>query len=90
MIRDNITIQHAANIGEHMVGIYKVDGYCSKTNTVYEFHGDYYHGNPNVFKMTDYNKVCGKMFMELYVNTIKKDHYIRKQGYKIVTIRENN
>ena len=41
---------------------YKVDGYCYETNTVYEFHGDYWHGNPIVFDSDDTNKCVGKTF----------------------------
>ena len=26
--------------------VYHVDGFEPKTNTVYEFNGDYWHGNP--------------------------------------------
>ena len=26
--------------------VYYVDGFEPKTNTVYEFNGDYWHGNP--------------------------------------------
>ena len=44
----NITIQHAMNIGEKMINHgdkrIKFDGYCAETNTVFEFHGCYWHG----------------------------------------------
>jgi hypothetical protein len=35
---NNIYIQHAMNIGEFTVGNYKVAGYCTENNTIYEFH----------------------------------------------------
>ena len=40
----------------------KVDGYISETNTVYEFFGDFWHGNPNNFKYphTKMNPVAKK------------------------------
>ena len=46
--KDNITIQHALNYGEYKIPNtrLKADGYCKETNTIYEFHGDYWHGNP--------------------------------------------
>ena len=31
----------------------KVDGYCEKTKTVYQFHGCYWHGVQNVLRRTD-------------------------------------
>lgn len=33
----NIDIIHAENGGEYTIDKYKVDGFCSKTNTVYEY-----------------------------------------------------
>jgi hypothetical protein len=48
----NIQIQHAENDTEYKIQNtrYKADGYCKETNTIYEFHGDFWHGNPNLFK----------------------------------------
>ena len=37
-----------------------VDGYDHTTNTIYEFLGDYYHGNPNLYKSNEYNKINHK------------------------------
>ena len=42
-------IQHARNLGEYEVTLVsgkkvKVDGYCEATNTVYQFHGCFWHG----------------------------------------------
>ena len=46
--QNNIQIQHALNCGENQLTInnqiYKVDGYCDKNNTVYEFYGCFWHG----------------------------------------------
>ena len=46
-----LNIQHALNGGEKKLTIddktYKVDGFCEKTNTVYEFYGCFWHGCPN-------------------------------------------
>jgi len=43
----------------------RVDGYDPQTNTVYEFYGDYWHGNPNKFNLNEVNKVNKKTFAEL-------------------------
>ena len=47
----NLNIQHALNGGEEKLTIddktYKVDGFCKETNTVYEFHGCFWHGCQN-------------------------------------------
>lgn len=40
--------------GEYYIpGVGKVDGFCKETNTVYEFHGDYWHGNPDIFPLNN-------------------------------------
>ena len=70
----------------HSVG--KVDGYCKKNNTVYEFHGDYWHGNPNVYNSNDINPDTKTSFGELYNKTLQRDNNIRKLGYNLVTIWE--
>ena len=50
MKRDNIYIQHAINDKEYLIEgtRYHADGFCKDTNTIYEFHGDYWHGNPKL------------------------------------------
>ena len=57
--RDGINIRHACNGGEPVVTVngksYKVDGYCEDTNTIYQFHGCYWHG-------------CSRCYDELTVN----------------------
>ena len=37
----NIEIQSASHSEEKKIGPYKVDGFCSESNTVFEFYGDY-------------------------------------------------
>ncbi len=68
-IIDNTQIQHMLNGGEYKINNYKVDGYSQCLNKVYEFHGDYWHGNPKKFKPDDVNKVCDKQFKVLYNHT---------------------
>ena len=46
---EEIDIQHAKNGGEKRVGNYSLDGYCQERNTVYEFHGCFWHGKYYVF-----------------------------------------
>ena len=90
---EKIKIRHAlCDDGEFTIpdSLYKVDGYCEETNTVYEFHGDYWHGNPNVFDSNDINKNTGKTFGELYENTLRKKEYILSKGFKYVEIWESD
>lgn len=69
---------------------FSVDGIDWNTNTVYEFLGDFYHGNPKKFKCNSYNKLCHKTFGQLYENTFKKFKILRDSGYKVKYIWEND
>lgn len=86
MKHENIDIQHALSLkGEYFIpGVGKVDGYCAQTNTVYEFHGDFWHGNPNRFDSNDVNPVSGKTYGELYQRTLQRDAKISSLGYNVV------
>ena len=69
---------------------YRVDGYHVKTNTIYEFLGDYWHGNPEKFKRNNYNKICHKTYGDLYNFTFNKFKKLKQLGYKIRYIWEND
>ena len=45
----NINIQSAFHGGERKLGSSRVDGLCSEMETVFEFHGDYWHAHPDQF-----------------------------------------
>lgn len=68
----------------------KPDGFDSKTNTIYEFYGDYYHGNPRIHNSELINHKNNKTFGELYKKTLEREELIRRAGYKLVTIWEND
>ncbi len=70
---------------------YIVDGFDLKTNTVYEFYGDYWHGNPNKFKSIDVNtRTPGcKTFGQLYKDTFIREKEIKSLGYNIISIWES-
>jgi hypothetical protein len=87
----NIDIQHAENGNEYTIlNIGKADGYCKKTNTIYEYHGDFWHGNPKKYNQTDYNKKNGKTFGELYQKTLFRETKIRELGFNLITIWESD
>jgi hypothetical protein len=92
--KDNIYIQHNDNIGEKKIKVnntyIRFDGYCEDTNTVYEFLGDFYHGNPNTYKSNDYNSLLKKTYGELYDKTIQRNNLIIKLGYNLVIIWESD
>ncbi len=91
MNSERIYIQHYENDGEYSIPNtpYRADGYCAETNTIYEFHGDYWHGNPDVYDPTCYNKALYKTMNTLYQATISREYNIRELGYNLVVMWES-
>ena len=87
MKRDNVFIHHALNGGEYLIPgtLYHADGYSPQLKKIYEFHGDYWHGNLNVHDRDDVNDVNHKTMGELYDETMARDKVIREhpQGYVV-------
>ena len=70
--------------------IFKSDGYDPKTNTIYEFLGDYWHGNPKIFDFDKVNVNNGVSFKELNQKTFERFDEIKKLGYNIKYVWEND
>jgi hypothetical protein len=87
----NITIQHGENGEEFKIPNtrFKADGFCKETNTIYEFHGDYWHGNPNIYEPND-ETYFGKTFGELYEKTLKREQQIKNMGFNLITMWESD
>jgi hypothetical protein len=68
----------------------KVDGFDPITNTIYEFDGDYWHGNPNKYDPNDINKNNKKTYGELYQQTMDRRKLLLSVGYKIISIWESD
>ena len=66
----------------------RVDGYDPQTKTIYEFLGDYWHGNPRIFNGGDYNKMCHKTYGELFDMTMNRFHKFKTDGYVVKYIWE--
>jgi len=86
----NINIQHAENGGEYRLNKLKIDGFCKENNTIYEFHGDFWHGNPKKFNENDYNSICKTTFGKLYQKTLEREQQIRNLGYNLVVMWEHD
>ena len=67
---------------------YKIDGYNKNTNTIYEFLGDYYHGNLNIYDKDKINTKCKLTFGELYSRTYERFDKLKSMGYNIKYIWE--
>lgn len=88
------TINNPNIIREKVIHIngkrFNLDGLDPTTNTIFEFNGDFWHGNPDIFNPNDINKVCKKTFGELYRRTLEKKEILEKHGYKVISIWEND
>lgn len=71
------------------IGNFYIDGIDLKNNIIYEFYGDFWHGNPEVYKQGDINRVNGIRHGELYRKTIEREDYLKSLGYKIISIWES-
>lgn len=67
-----------------------VDGFDKKTNTVYEFLGDYWHGNPKKYNPDDIHPHRKIAFKNLYNDTFKLFDRIKEKGYRINYIWESD
>lgn len=65
------------------------DAYNPQTNTIYEFLGDFYHGNPVKFSADDINPKLKITYGQLYQKTLDRLNMITEAGYNLVTIWEN-
>jgi hypothetical protein len=87
-----INIRHARNGGEFVIPgtKYKVDGYHKESNTVFEFHGDAFHGNPKIYhpeaQPHPWKTHTAK---HLYKMTVRKENKIRQLGYNLVVMWES-
>ena len=66
----------------------RVDGYID--NVVYEFLGDYWHGNPARFNPTNIHPRIKKSFGDIYDDTMTRFKKIKDAGYQIKYVWESD
>mgnify|MGYP000368126193 CR=1 FL=1 len=71
---------------------YHPDGYDPTTNTIYEFYGDYWHGNFNGDNLhpNKINPTNKKTFSQLYIDTVQRFNRLENAGYKIKFVWERD
>lgn len=84
---ENLSKQHRIDIGNKYV---IVDGFNPFTNTIYEFYGDYWHGNPAVYNPQDFNTKRRMTFGKLYNATVERSKLLRTHNYNIVEMWEHD
>jgi hypothetical protein len=68
----------------------KPDGFDSETNTIYEFYGDYWHGNPKSFDQDTTHHLRKVPLGQLYSATMEREKLIKEAGYNLVSIWEKD
>ena len=66
------------------------DGFDVQTKTVYEFNGDYFHGNPKVYPPDLLNRFSGRTMREELERTRLKKKKLQKSGYTVIDIWESD
>lgn len=69
--------------------LYKLDAYDPINKIVYEFNGDFWHGNPELYGLNDINPIAKKTFGELYRKTLEKKENLERHGFKVISIWES-
>lgn len=67
---------------------FKFDAYNPSSNTIYEFYGDFWHGNPDKYQSTNFNRMTKCTFGELYQKTLDREQFLQSKGYNIISIWE--
>jgi hypothetical protein len=72
--------------GEHRIrnSLYHADGYCEKTDTIWEFFGTWFHADIRKHHPDKINTMMNVTFGELYNRTLKKIEFCKSQGYRLV------
>lgn len=89
-------LQHKENGGEKRIPIgfgnrwYYLDAWDEETNTAYEFHGDYFHGNPKIYAAETVNNKTKKTMGEMYEATLQKKEWLEDNGYNYVCVWESD
>ena len=90
-IKYNIIIQNAlSENGEFKIPNtkYRADGYCLENNTIYEFHGSKWHGDPRDKEYIANKIIHGISLEDRYKNTQIKKHKILELGYNSIEMWE--
>lgn len=90
-IRDGF-IQHARNNGEYQIPetLMYADGFRIETNTIYEYQGDFWHGNPKIFSQTDVNPKTNTTYGSLFEKTKNKIEMLISKGYNVIEVWESD
>ncbi len=84
-------LKHALNNsnGEVKIGIYRVDGFDTTSQTIYEFHGCFWHGCRRCIEnRSTIHPVRGVTMEKLFNDTIEREEYFKSMGFSVVSMWE--
>lgn len=87
-LRQFSNVRHALNGGEVTICGAKVDGFDENTNTVYQYHGCFFHGCKKCYNPDTINKLNNETMDDLYEKTVLRSNEIKAGGYNLVEIWE--
>jgi len=70
--------------------LYRVDGYIPGSNIIYEFLGDYWHGNPSIYDRHQVHPITKKTYYSMFQETVKRIRTLRQHGFKVISIWEKS
>ena len=86
------SLQHARNAGEYCIPgtNFHVDGFDASTNTIYEFHGCFWHGCPRCFPIRHESHLrhYDRTMQDVYETTQQRIQQFRELGYHVVEMWE--
>jgi len=69
---------------------FNVDGIDYNEKKIYEFYGDFFHGNPLLYDPDEINPLLKESYGDLYKKTIEKENYLKMyKGFELITIWES-
>jgi len=84
-------LKHALNniSGEIKIGVYRVDGFDLKSQTIFEFYGCYWHGCPTCIENRSIlHPVRGLTMEKLLEDTLEREKYFESLGFPVVRMWE--
>jgi G:T-mismatch repair DNA endonuclease (very short patch repair protein) len=84
-----IHIQHGIDEYKIPDTRYSVDGFHKETNTIYEFHGDFWHGAEYLQIQHAKNNKIHELLKQRFGRTKLREQFIKNKGYNLIVIWEH-
>ena len=69
---------------------FNVDAIDYEEKKIYEFYGDFFHGNPLIYKPDEINPLLKESYGDLYKKTIEKENLLKTyKHFEVITIWES-